>query len=167
MIAKKRSKKKPARAHGRGRALAGWREYIALPALGIGPLIAKLDTGARSAALHAENIEIYQKNGHSRIRFDVPLDSHSKTVKSCDLLLSDQRRVKNTGGRSELRQVVETELQLGEVSWQAQITLTNRTDMGVPMLLGRNTIKGRFLVHPGRSFMLSGAAEGKRSGERR
>ncbi len=55
--------------------LAGWREYIALPALGIGPLIAKLDTGARSAALHAENIVIYQKDGQSRIRFDVPLDS--------------------------------------------------------------------------------------------
>ena len=147
--------------------LAGWREYIALPALGIGPLIAKLDTGARSAALHAENIEIYQKDGHARIRFDVPLDSHSKNVKSCDLLLSDERRVKNTGGGSELRQVVETELQLGEVSWQAQITLTNRTDMGVPMLLGRSTIRGRFLVHPGRSFVLSSAAEAKRNGERR
>jgi hypothetical protein len=64
--------------------------------------------------------------------------------------------------------VVETELQLGDVSWQAQITLTNRTDMGVPMLLGRNTIKGRFLVHPGRSFVLSSARlEGKRDGERR
>jgi hypothetical protein len=167
MKPKKRSSKKPARAHGRSRVLAGWREYIALPALGIGPLVAKLDTGARSAALHAENIEIYQKDGHRRIRFDVPLSSHSKAVKSCDLVLSDQRRVKNTSGGSELRQVVETELRLGDVSWPAQITLTNRTDMGVPMLLGRNTIKGRFLVHPGRSFMLSGTPERKRSGERR
>jgi hypothetical protein len=167
MIAKKRSRKRPARALARSRMLAGWREYIALPALGIGPLVAKLDTGARSAALHAENIEIYQKDGHSRIRFDVPLDSSSKTVKSCDLLLRDERRVKNTGGASELRQVVETELQLGEVSWQAQITLTNRTDMGVPMLLGRSTLRGRFVVHPGRSFVLSSTAHGKRNGERR
>ena len=167
MIAKKPSRKRPTRSLARDRMLAGWREYIALPALGIGPLIAKLDTGARSAALHAENIEIYQKDGHSRIRFDVPLDSSSKKVKSCDLLLSDERRVKNTGGGSELRQVVETELQLGEVSWQAQITLTNRTDMGVPMLLGRSTIRGRFVVHPGRSFVLSSAPLGNRNGERR
>ena len=69
--------------------------------------------------------------------------------------MSDERRVKNTGGRSELRQVVETDLQLGGSVWQAQITLTDRADMGVPMLLGRSTIRGRFLVHPGRSFVLS------------
>jgi hypothetical protein len=159
MIAKKRSRKRPARPP---RMLAGWREYIALPALGIGPLVAKLDTGARSAALHAANINIYQKDGHHRIKFDVPVDSSGKHVKTCDLVLSDQRRVKNTGGRSELRQVVETELKLGDKVWQAQITLTDRTDMGVPMLLGRRTIKGRFLVHPGRSFVLSKEARDER-----
>jgi hypothetical protein len=123
--------------------------------------VAKLDTGARSAALHAENIQIYQKDGHYRIRFDVPVHTNSKQVKTCDLVLSDERRVKNTGGRSELRQVVETDVRLGNTVWQAQITLTNRTDMGVPMLLGRSTIRKRFLVHPGRSFVLS-----KTGGER-
>jgi hypothetical protein len=162
--AKNLSKKKRLRSAGSGRLVAGWREYIALPALGIGPLVAKLDTGARSAALHAENIEIYEKDGRHRIRFDVPLSAHSKAVKSCDLELSDERRVKNTGGKSELRQVVETELKLGDMSWPAQITLTDRTDMGVPMLLGRNTIKGKFVVHPGRSFLVSG---GRGSGEPR
>jgi hypothetical protein len=155
MSLKTRRMQKNPRAKTRGRVIAGWREYVTLPALGIGPLVAKLDTGARSAALHAENIEIYEKNGHCRIRFDVRLDSHSKKVKTCDLVLSDERRVKNTGGRSELRQVIETDLKLGGIIWQAQITLTDRTDMGVPMLLGRNTIKERFLVHPGRSFVLS------------
>lgn len=152
---KTRSKGKKRRTNARGRVIAGWREYVVLPALGIGPLVAKLDTGARSAALHAENIQIYEKNGRYRIRFDVPIDSRSRQVKTCDLELSDERRVKNTGGRSELRQVVETDLKLGGTLWQVQITLTNRTDMGVPMLLGRNTIKERFLVHPGRSFVLS------------
>jgi len=160
MSLKLRRKAIKRRATPHGRVIAGWREYIALPALGIGPLIAKLDTGAKSAALHAENIEIYEKDGHSRIRFDVPLDSRSKKVKTCDLALSDERRVKNTGGRSELRQVVETDLKLGGIVWQAQITLTDRTDMGVPMLLGRNTIKERFVVHPGRSFVLSKEAGG-------
>ena len=73
-------------------------------------------------------------------------------VRSCELRLVHERLVKNTGGRRELRQVVETDIELGGVVWQAQITLTDRTDMGVPMLLGRATIRERFLVHPaGRS----------------
>lgn len=150
----KRSKKQRRKAQ-IGREIAGWREYVALPQLGIGPLVAKLDTGARSAALHAENIEIYEKDGQNRIRFDVPIDSDTRQVKTCDLRLHAERFVKNTGGAKELRRVVETDVSLGGQVWQAQITLTNRTDMGVPMLLGRATIKGRFLVHPGRSFVLS------------
>jgi hypothetical protein len=156
----KTRKRKKARKAPR-RAIAGWREYVALPTLGIGPLVAKLDTGARSAALHAENIHIYEKDGHYRIRFDVPVDAQGGRVKTCDLRLSAERRVKNTGGGSELRKVVETDVKLGSTVWQAQITLTDRTDMGVPMLLGRSTIKGRFLVHPGRSFVLSKEIGGK------
>lgn len=135
------------------RLVAGWREYVVLPQLGIGPLVAKLDTGARSAALHAENMEVYVKDGHQRIRFDVPIDGNR--VKTCDLRLSDERRVKNTGGGIELRRVIETDVSIGGKVWPAQITLTNRTDMGVPMLLGRATIRRRFLVHPARSFLLS------------
>src|SRR5687768_11835735 len=154
-MAHKSKTSKKQRAKAPRREVAGWREYVALPQLGIGPLIAKLDTGAKSAALHAENIEIYEKDGQHRIRFDVPVNAQSKRVKTCDLLLSAERLVKNTGGARELRQVVETNLSLGGHVWRAQITLTNRTDMGVPMLLGRATIKGRFLVHPGRSFVLS------------
>jgi hypothetical protein len=155
MTSKPGRKPRKRKSKNRSVAIAGWREYVALPALGIGPLVAKLDTGARSAALHAENIRLYEKDGGYRIRFDVPIDAGGNHVKTCDLPVSAERRVKNTGGRSELRQVVETELVLGETMWQAQITLTDRADMGVPMLLGRNTIKGRFLVHPGRSFVLS------------
>jgi hypothetical protein len=136
-------------------ALAGWREYVHLPELGIGPLRAKLDTGARSAALHAENITVYVKNNQTRIRFDVPARTGSHRVKRCDLALADARRVKNTGGRSELRHVVETQIRLGDSVWVTHITLTDRTDMGVPMLLGRATIKNRFVIHPGRSFMLT------------
>ncbi|MGH8595851.1 MAG: ATP-dependent zinc protease family protein [Gammaproteobacteria bacterium] len=138
-------------------ALAGWREYVHLPELGIGPLRAKLDTGARSAALHAENITVYVKNNQTRIRFDVPVKTGSHRVKRCDLALADARRVKNTGGRIELRHVVETQIRLGQSAWVSHITLTDRADMGVPMLLGRTTIKNRFLIHPGRSFMLTHA----------
>lgn len=154
-MAHKSKTSKKQRGKAARREVAGWREYVALPQLGIGPLIAKLDTGARSAALHAENIQIYEKDGQNRIRFDVPVDSDTRRVKTCDLRLHAERFVKNTGGAKELRRVVETDVSLGGQVWQAQITLTNRTDMGVPMLLGRATIRGRFLVHPGRSFVLS------------
>ena len=76
----KRSKKQRRKAQ-IGREIAGWREYVALPQLGIGPLVAKLDTGARSAALHAENIRVYERDGHHRIRFDVPVSSDSRPAK--------------------------------------------------------------------------------------
>jgi hypothetical protein len=154
-MAHKRKTAEKKRSETARREVAGWREYVALPQLGIGPLIAKLDTGARSAALHAENIQIYEKDGQNRIRFDVPVGSGTSRVKTCDLRLHAERFVKNTGGAKELRRVVETDVSLGGQVWQAQITLTNRTDMGVPMLLGRATIRGRFVVHPGRSFVLS------------
>ncbi|MDP9138932.1 MAG: RimK/LysX family protein [Pseudomonadota bacterium] len=135
--------------------LAGWCEYVHLPELGIGPLLAKLDTGARSAALHAENMTVYLSDNQRRIRFDVPAETGSHQVKRCDLALADARRVRNAGGRSELRHVVETRIQLGQSDWVSHITLTDRTDMGAPMLLGRSTLRDRFLIHPGRSFLLT------------
>lgn len=135
--------------------MAGWREYVRLPGLKAGPIIAKLDTGARSASLHAENIEIYERDGKSHVRFDVPADATRSRARRCELPLHGSKRVKNTGGVAETRLVVETEIALGPERWLAQVTLSDRTDMGVPMLLGRSTIRGRFLVNPARSFLLS------------
>jgi hypothetical protein len=128
--------------------LIGWRERVHLPKLGIGPLIAKIDTGARSAALHAEDIVI---RGH-HVRFSVPNGDRRHHF---DLPIKGQRRVKSTSGHSELRAVVETDIAIGAAKFTAEITLTDRKDMGVPMLLGRATIRGKFIVHPGRSFLIS------------
>ncbi len=128
--------------------LIGWRERIRLPAIGIGPIIAKIDTGARSAALHAEDIEIH---GH-RVRFRVPINGRNH---HCDLPLRGERRVKSTSGHSQTRVVVETEVEIGPHRFAVEITLTDRTDMGVPMLLGRASVRSRFVVHPGRSFIIS------------
>ena len=72
-----------------------------------------------------------------------------------ELPFKGQRRVKSTSGHSEVRAVVETEIAIGTTTFTAEITLTDRTDMGVPMLLGRATIRGKFVVHPGRSFLIS------------
>lgn len=128
--------------------LIGWRERVNLPKLGLGPLIAKIDTGARSAALHAEDIII---RGHY-VRFAIPSNGRKHHF---ELPIKDLRRVKSTSGHSEMRAVVETDIAIGSMKFAAEVTLTNRTDMGVPMLLGRATIRGKFIVHPGRSFLIS------------
>jgi hypothetical protein len=128
--------------------LIGWRERVVLPKLGLGPLIAKVDTGARSAALHAEDIVIKG----SQVRFSIPNDGRKHHY---ELPIKGQRRVKSTSGHSEMRAVVETEIAIGLVKFTAEITLTDRADMGVPMLLGRATVRGKFIVHPGRSFLVS------------
>lgn len=133
-------------------ALIGWRERVRLPALGIGPIVAKVDTGARTAALHAEDIEIEIRGLRRLVRFTVPIDGRNH---HCEAALAGHRQVKNTSGKSQNRAVIETEIGIGPERIMAEVTLTDRTDMGVPMLLGRATVRGRFIVHPGKSFILS------------
>jgi hypothetical protein len=128
--------------------LIGWREDVALPLLGAGTLIAKIDTGARTAALHAEELSIKGKTAS----FILELGGKRRRVQ---MPLVGVKRVKSSSGHSEKRAVVETEIMIGHHSLVVELTLTDRTDMGVPMLLGRTTIKGRFLVNPARSFLIS------------
>ena len=124
--------------------LIGWREDICLSELGGALLVAKIDTGARTAALHAENISVRGRTVH----FELQGVSH-KTF------LSGSKRVKSSNGISELRPIIETLIHVGAHRFSIEMTLTNRTDMGVPMLLGREALKGRFIVNPARSFILS------------
>ncbi len=126
----------------------GWKEYVVLPKLGIGPLVAKIDTGARSAALHADEIEIRGE----RVRF-VLNDDRGRHIHFAPLI--SQRRVKSSNGQIETRAVIETVISVGRFTLTSEITLTDRTDMEVPMLLGRATVRGSFLVHPGKTFILS------------
>ena len=141
------------------RPVVGWREYVKLPLLGIGSFVAKIDTGARSAALHAENIEISGSGQRKTVSFLVTINGRHH---HCEAPLIGERRVKNTSGASELRAVIETEIQLGKRRIASEVTLTNRTDMGVPMLLGRATVGDHFLVHPGRSFLISAPKTAKK-----
>jgi hypothetical protein len=133
----------------------GWREYARLPELGIGPLIAKIDTGARTAALHAVNVEVLKRDGRRFVQFDAVIDEDSQANRRCLLPLHGIKRVKNSSGATEERCVVETEIEIGARRWPLLVTLTDRGDMGVPMLVGRSAIKGRFMVDPSRSFLLS------------
>ena len=126
---------------------AGWKEHVRLPKLKLGPIVAKLDTGARSAALHADEINVSGK----RVAFVIVSDGRRHTYKAP---LVGLKRIKSSNGISEMRAVIRATLEVGKAVFKAEITLTDRTDMDVPMLLGRNTLKGRFLVNPARTFLL-------------
>jgi hypothetical protein len=125
----------------------GWKEHVRFPKLGLGPIIAKVDTGARTAALHADEIEV---SGQS-VRFVIVENDRRRIYRAP---LEGHKRVKSSSGHSETRPVIRATLQIGQIRFKAEVTLTDRTDMGYPMLLGRNTIKGLFLVNPARTFLL-------------
>lgn len=128
--------------------LIGWREKVSLPQLGVGAFPAKIDTGARSAALHATDIE---QDGH-HVTFVLPLKGRHH---HCRLPLKGMRTVKSSSGHTETRAVVETDVKIGKFVLSIEVTLTDRTDMGVPMLLGRASLGAQFLVHPTKSNILS------------
>jgi hypothetical protein len=133
-------------------SLIGWRERVKLPELGIGTIIAKVDTGARTAALHAEDIRIEGHGHHRKVHFRVPVNGRNY---HCVLPFKGEKRVKSTSGHRQTRPVIETNILIGSVRIHAEITLTDRTDMGVPMLLGRATVRDHFVVDPGHAYIVS------------
>src|SRR5688500_2483335 len=114
----------------------GWREWVVLPDLGIKRVKAKVDTGARSSSLHAFDVEVVEGRGRSRVSFKVhPIQDDSATSVRCEALLHDQRWVKSSDGRRELRPVIRTRLETAGESWEIDLTLTSRDLMGFRMLL--------------------------------
>jgi hypothetical protein len=134
----------------------GWREWVDLPELKIAAIKAKIDTGARSSALHAFHLENFQRDGQEIVRFQVhPYQRNSHFTVSAEAELLEWRQVKNSGGDTQLRPVIQTTLELGNQQWAIELTLTNRDVMGFRMLLGREALRRRFLVDPARSYLLS------------
>ena len=144
----------------------GWREWVALPQLGIGRIKAKVDTGARTSALHAFQVDVVDTAKGSQVNFLVhPMQGDNEQVVSCTAPLLEYRTVRDSGGHEEQRCVIETEVVIGGVAQQIEMTLTNRDNMGFRMLLGRTTLRGKYLVDPGRSWLAGKIAdEGPSSG---
>jgi hypothetical protein len=133
----------------------GWREWVGLPDLRVGAIKAKIDTGARTSALHAYRIEPFRRGGALWLRFELHPIQRSEAMKvTCEAHAIDERTVRNSGGGVERRYIINTLLKLGDASWPIELALANRDQMGFRMLLGRTALEGRALIEPGRSYLL-------------
>lgn len=131
----------------------GWREYVSLPDLKIPAIKVKVDTGARSSSLHAFEMELFSHKGLEYVRFKIhPRQRNDTRVVEVETPVFDMRRVKSSSGESSVRPVIVTRVELMGVAWPIELTLANRDQMGFRMLLGREAIRGRMLVDPGRSY---------------
>lgn len=134
--------------------IIGWREWISLPELGLSELTAKIDTGARTTALHATRVRPFERDGRAWVRFHIPHAS-GLHARDCEALLVDRRPVRNTSGVPEDRYVIQTLLVLGNRHWRIQASLADRKEMKLPIILGRTAIRRhRILVDAGKSFLI-------------
>ena len=135
------------------RPILGWREWVSLPCLGIASIKAKLDTGAKTSALHAWDLSLRLVDGQQWIRFRVPSTQRDKvTSVVCEAPVSDRRWVMNSSGTRERRYIITTNLQIGSGSWPIELSLANRDAMGFPMIIGREAMRDRLIVDPHASY---------------
>lgn len=138
----------------KSRIKLGWREWCELSDLGIPAVKTKVDTGAKTSALHAFAIEVFEAKGERFVRFKVhPIQKNTKITVSCAALLIDMRNVKSSAGHEQERYVIRTPVRIGRKSWEIEITLTRRDSMGYRMLLGREAMKRGIVIEPEKSFI--------------
>jgi ribosomal protein S6--L-glutamate ligase len=137
------------------KVIFGSEEWFSFPELGIPTIKARVDSGAKTSALHAINITPFIKDGANWVKFDInPIQNNLKTVLHCEAPLVDKRIVKSSSGFREQRFVIRTTLDVGNSNWPIEMTLTNRDSMGFRMLLGREAMSGRVLVDPEQIYLL-------------
>jgi len=144
------------------KVVLGWREWLSLPDLGIESIKAKVDSGARTSALHTFELETFEEDGVAKVRFAIhPFQHDSSVIKTCVATLIDERTVTDSGGHKELRPVILTPVCLGDVTKDIEVTLTNRENMKFRMLLGRTAMSGNCTIDPEKSYLLGEPNQGK------
>ena len=136
------------------RLTIGWREWVQLPELGVSEVKAKVDTGADNSSLHAFNIERFTQDGLEMVSFEIhPRQRKRRPSVDCVAEVIGERNVKNPGGVSQIRPIIKTKLVVAGKEIEANVNLTTRDEMTFRMLLGRRTVRKKFLVDPGRSYL--------------
>lgn len=132
----------------------GWREWVGLPGLHTPWIKAKIDTGARSSSLHAFDVVVFERSDRDWVRFAVhPWQRSDADAVTVEAEVIDWRSIKSSSGQSDERPVIRTDLRIGDNTHMVEVTLARRDEMGFRMLVGREALRRRFLVDPGRSYL--------------
>ena len=143
--------------------IAGWREWVSLPEAGVPWIKAKLDTGARTSSLHAFDVEEHRRGEVPTVRFGVhPWQNSDDDAVIVECPVHDRRSVRSSSGHTEERIVVLMDVVLLDRTMTAEVTLTNRDEMGFRMLIGREALRQGFIVDSARSFVGGRAPRGIR-----
>ncbi len=138
----------------KNKMLVGWREIVSLPSLGISTIKAKVDTGARTSCLHTFKLETFEQDDQLWVRFWMhPLQNNEQEIVVCEAPVVDQRIVRDSGGHEETRFVIQSDITIGDHTWNIELTLTNRENMLFRMLLGRTAMHKKIIVDPSHSFL--------------
>lgn len=142
--------------------MIGSREWCAFPELEIPAVKAKVDSGAKTSCLHAFDLETFEHEGKTWVRFEVhPLQKNQRVSFTREAEVVDQRKVKSSSGEVEERYVIASRLEMGDFGWPIELTLTNRDTMGYRMLLGREAMRGRVIIDPDEAFLLGKVSQQK------
>ena len=132
----------------------GWREWVSLPELNLPAIKAKVDTGAKTSALHTFHVGRYQKDSIDMLKFLIhPIQKNTDFQVECHAPILDQREVIDSGGHREMRYIIESLVSIGDKSWPIELSLTNRDTMRFRMLLGRRAMEYSAIVDPGASYI--------------
>lgn len=133
----------------------GWREWVAFPDIGVHRIKAKIDTGARTSAMHAWHIREFERDGATWVSFEVhPTQRNNRESLTCAAPVVDRRNIKSSSGHNEIRYVVTVNIEIAGTTRNIELTLSNRDEMGFRLLLGRTTLRRHYIVDPGRSYIL-------------
>lgn len=132
--------------------VVGWRELVHLPELGLRGIPAKIDTGARTSSLHGVVLDEFERDGEKYVRFAVDFERpHVRQI--CEAVHVDIRGITSSNGETQYRYVIKTPLKIGDIRFRAEISLADRSDMKFPMLIGRSSLRRRFVVDSGYSWL--------------